>query len=154
MGKSRLKAESEKLCIGRPRLFTDPQQLLELFVKYLEWNAENPVEVTNERGAFNVERPLSTLRFCLFAKMQPWRNLKEDYAEIEGFGAVITYIESFCTSQQIEGACCGRYKENLVARLNGLTDKQEIKASVNAQRSVEEAYAELYGKVQELTKKK
>ena len=145
MGKSKLVPLDKKKSPGRPRLFTDPTQLLDLWQKYLAWNDANPMEMTNERGKYEIERPLSLLRFCLFAGIEKWQDFRDDYKVIDGFGEIISHIEGYVRNQQIEGAMIGKYKENLVARLNGISDKQEIKADVNAQRSVEDAYKALYG---------
>ena len=48
---------------------------------------------------------------------------------------IITRIKGVIKQDQIEGGMVGQYNSNLTARLNGLGDKQEVKADVNVKKT-------------------
>lgn len=128
---------------GRPRLFTNPEELWELFIKYCRWVDDNPWE---EKAASNMLRDSSgnknnamsqnvrvlqrayTLHgFCAYSGIYRWAVFKQRYKDAnDGFSEVIHAIEATVQSQQIDGALLHKFDSNLVARLNGIADRQEI----------------------------
>ncbi|MDO5829153.1 MAG: hypothetical protein Q4Q25_03280, partial [Methanocorpusculum sp.] len=75
-----------------------------------------------------------------------WATFKAEYEKRDdSFCGVISFIEESVRRQMVEGALVGNYKENLVARLNGISERitQEVKADVRERKqlSVEEARA-------------
>ncbi len=92
-----------------------------------------------------VRRPMSLYDFCMHAEIRrDWSKFKQTYEKHgEEFCRVINAIENAIRGQQVSGALVGNYKENLVARLNGIADsiKQEVKADVRERKqlSVQEA---------------
>lgn len=147
---------------GRPRKFKSAEQLWDAFVRYTQWNDGNPITVYNyqeaamegkgkttpdsqRRRQATLRRPMSLTAFRLHAGIKrDWATFKADYlVRGESFRGVINTIEDAVRQQMVDGALVGNYKENLVARLNGISDsiKQEVKADVKERKelSVQEA---------------
>lgn len=122
---------------GRPPIVKSAKHLSDLFAEYVEFAQQHPIELpqtivkgnnrTEGRGG-KVERPLTLQGFMAFVGLgYTWTDFKSHYKEKgEDFSAVITRIETSVRSQQIEGGLAGVYNSNLTARLNGLTDKQDV----------------------------
>lgn len=145
---------------GRPAKFKTPEELWQAFLAYLEWNTNNPMTVNDtrsqrkstlkdERSQYKqqVERPLSLIAFRLHANIKrDWATFARDYSKKSAdFRGVIQAIEQQVREQQVNNALVGNYKENLVARLNGISDtvKQEVTGQVSTRKgvSVQEAQA-------------
>ena len=131
---------------GRPAKFKSPQELWEAFIAYVEWSANNPMTVNDtrsqrkstlkdERSQYKqqVERPLTLMAFCLHAGIKrQWADFRKDYSKrSKAFCEVLYAIENTVRGQQVSNALVGNYKENLVARLNGISDTVEQKVSGN-----------------------
>lgn len=131
---------------GRPAKFKSPQELWEAFIAYVEWSANNPMTVNDtrsqrkstlkdERSQYKqqVERPLTLIAFRLHAGIKrDWATFKADYSKrSKDFCGVLQAIEQQVRDQQVQNALVGNYKENLVARLNGISDTVEQKVSGN-----------------------
>lgn len=121
---------------GRPPVVKSPRHLSDLFAEYVEFSHQHPIDLpqtivkgnnkTEGRGG-KVERPLTLQGFMAFVGLgYTWSDFKTRYGEKEGFAVVITRVETAVRSQQIEGGLAGVYNSNLTARLNGLTDKQDV----------------------------
>lgn len=124
---------------GRPLKYT-PDELIEKFAEYVLWCKDNPIKVevqeTGIRGnnivdAKKVEykpRFLNLRGFLSFIGGSDvyWHELEEGKHK-EHFSKVKKAIKTYIESYQIEYAAAGVFKENIVSRLNGLTDKQEHK---------------------------
>lgn len=137
-----------KAHIGRPPTFATAGDLLDKLFEYCEYCDANPIKMNvrskmkrssdkgdaSELGNVQVQRPYTLDGFCLFAGiLMPWATFKnnakrrKDWADFE---IVITACEQVIRDQQITGAMIGVYSERLTARLNGITEKQEL--DVNA----------------------
>ena len=152
---------------GRPAKFANAEALWQAFVAYLEWSANNPMTVNDTKSQRvgskrssiekklekegdsreekrqykqTVERPLSLIAFRLHANIKrEWATFKADYsAKSEDFRQVLQAIEATIRSQQVSNALVGNYKENLVARLNGISDtiKQEHSGEITTRKSM------------------
>lgn len=118
---------------GRPRRFDSPDELLEAFEQYKEWASAHP---WNKKEAIKhgdnagmlinipTERPLTEWEFAVFCKMS--RTGLQEYSKREEYSGIYARIKDEMTSQRISGGLAGAYNANLVARLDGLTDKQEL----------------------------
>lgn len=141
--------------IGNPE-YKRPKELWDDAIAYFEWCDKNPVDgyvnITrykkekkgNENEAkkqdhkMQVTRPYTLFGFCAFSGITSWARFKAKYTDPEkylhasDFDDVIRTIENVIASQQVDGAMAGMFKENLVARLNGIADKtqQEVEGSV------------------------
>ena len=129
---------------GRPSRFKRPEELWEKFVEYCDWVDANPWQVKTASNALdsrgekeannflrqNVEvkqRAYTLYGFCAFAGINyKWGIFRANYAEKRGFKHVIDQIENVVCAQQIDGAMIRQFDMNLVARLNGIADKQQV----------------------------
>lgn len=132
----------KKVRIGVPKYAT-PEDLWNDAVRYFEWCDGNPIdapsttilskkqkasktnqEVRKQNQLENITRPYTLYGLCAFTGISKWYNFTATYNSKEGFAEVISAIENVISSQQIDGAMAGVFKENLTSRLNGLADRQ------------------------------
>ena len=125
---------------GRPRKWKSPDELIDKLHEYCTACAENPILVqdgmrkSKDGGQKDeqvlqmnrVARPMTLDGFCNFAGIGDWRRMKQFYSNDEGFADAIALVERVIRDQQVSGAMVGLYRENIVARLNGITDRQDI----------------------------
>ena len=112
---------------GRPRIApATPEELWERFVAYIQWCIEHPAP-SRKQGEW-MPRPLTWRGFMAFLGLgyKP-DQYKDYYGKKEGFSGVITRIDNVIESNQLDGALVGTFDSNLVARLNGYTEKTETK---------------------------
>ncbi|MBQ9602430.1 MAG: hypothetical protein IJR42_01295 [Paludibacteraceae bacterium] len=147
---------------GRPRKFKTPKELWDAFIAYVEWAENNPITVGNERrqkqsakrGEEKAQRketaprPYSLVAFRIHAGIKrDWATFAATYSKrSHDFCGVIQAIEESVRQQMVEQAMVGNYKENLVARINGISDsiKQEVKADVQARTSLSVGEAQAF----------
>ena len=118
---------------GRPPKYNDPEELWADFKKYVEDNNQNTwtkyeaIKGGDRAGELihiPVTPPLSILGFCVFigiTRITFW-----EYGKKEKFLNVTSRIKDVCERNQVDGAMSGFYNHNLVARLNGIADEQNI----------------------------
>lgn len=125
---------------GRPRKWKSPDELIDKLEEYCKACAENPILVqdgmrkSKDGGQKDeqvlqmnrVARPMTIDGYCNFAGIGDWRRMKQFYSNDEGFADAIALVERVIRDQQVSGAMVGLYRENIVARLNGITDRQDI----------------------------
>lgn len=125
---------------GRPPKFKTPQQLYDKFVEYVRTVDAMPIRVAqsvkqkgrssgeNKENYVNlVAHPLSLTEFCLFAGISNWSDFKTHKRNrTKYFAIVIARIEAYLRNQQVNGAMAGLYNANIVARLNGITERTEL----------------------------
>lgn len=120
--------------VGRPRHMNEPKELLDLWVEYKTYIDTNPdkEEVVTVKGDIvekRTKKPYLKQGFISFVFRKLGKNIK-DYVDNKypEFSDVVTHIRSEWEEDQISGTITGKYKApNLVARLNGLTEKTENK---------------------------
>lgn len=129
-----------KLRMGRPPIWETPDALQNDMSDYLQFAQDNPLE---EEKLFNLSevgiiahnlkrsRLLSLKGFCSHVG-HTLESLK-NYEDKPDFFALIKRFRELIENQQIEGAASGIFKENIIARLNGLADKTETDANVKQQ---------------------
>jgi hypothetical protein len=121
---------------GRDKLFATPELMLEAAKEYFEWCDENPwvsKETTqSEKSTYFKEKPttrpytLSGLCIYLGCSESYFRTFKSKNTEgSEDFLTVIAIIEDIIKTQQYEGAIVGAFKENIIARMQGLKEQTE-----------------------------
>lgn len=113
--------------MGRPRAYT-PEALEAKFKEYVEWAKKHPLSI-NKVSAGEIipvptERPLTLVGFCVFADIV--ENTFREYERQEEFLSVTTRARTAFANSQIEGALIGAYNPNIVARLQGLADRQDV----------------------------
>lgn len=121
----------KKLGIGRPKQYSNPEQLEEIAEEYFRWVLDNPM-LQEKMFASNgrivkddakIQRPMSIVGFCLFAGIS--KKTFYNYANDESFLHIITYIKNTIYTYKLDGAAAGIYNSSIVARELGLTDKTE-----------------------------
>lgn len=122
---------------GRDALFTDPAKLWDAAVEYFEatdkrtWNEQNWVGKDGDEVIKYHPTPYTLTGFCVFlgVNTQYFNNFKESetFKNNPDFSVVYTRIRNIIETQQVEGAMTGFFNASLTARLNGLTDKQDVK---------------------------
>ena len=125
---------------GRPRKWKSPDELIDKLQEYCTACAENPILVQDGMRKSKdgcqkdeqvlqmnrVARPMTLDGYCNFAGISDWSKTKQTYANEEGFSEAFALVERVIRDQQVSGAMVGLYKENIVSRLNGITDRQDI----------------------------
>ena len=117
--------------------FASADLLWEAAQAYFQWVDENPIksnvsmtkarrsgkkrEEENASATVNTAlRPYTYSGLCAFCGIGKWADFKSRYTGKLGFDDVIVTVENIISTQQIEGAMSGAFRENLTARLNNL----------------------------------
>jgi hypothetical protein len=128
--------------MGRFKLIDRPEKFWELFEAYRKDVKDNPrikIEYVGkewDKVETPIERPLTIEGFkCYCAANQCdiqayWNNRDDNYAD---FSPIVMRVREEIRSEQIEGGMVGAYNANLTARINSLSDKQELKHEGNVQ---------------------
>lgn len=121
--------------LGRPLKFT-PKQLTEEFAKYVQWCQDNPLSESQrtdyQKGFADTTaykpRRISIDGFLVFIGCsRDWWTHLEDGKKGPEFFKVKASIKEYCETYQTEMASAGLLNANIISRLLGLTDKQEVK---------------------------
>ena len=127
--------------MGKRKYIESPERFLELWNEYKRFIDSNPdiQEVATAKGVveLRIKKPYLRQGFESYAYNKLGHHISQyidnqdnGYTEFLG---VITHIRKEWENDQISGSLTGRYKApNLVARLNGLTEKQEIKHDITS----------------------
>jgi hypothetical protein len=124
--------------MGRTKLIETPDKLWELFTEYKNEVKSNPrvkhvfVGKDGNSDYERLERPLTMEGFECFVYDKGLNSeLSHYFANYEGrysdYVAICTRVKNAIRHDQIEGGMVGQYNTSITQRLNGLTDKQEIK---------------------------
>lgn len=125
--------------LGRPLKYT-PSELLDKFAEYVQWCHDHPLaDYSTTRyanGNFaHVEEPkprrISIDGFLVFVGGSDrwWSELKNG-KEGENFSKVKDAIKKYCETSQTDMAAAGLLKENIISRLLGLADRQQVDGQV------------------------
>jgi hypothetical protein len=137
--------------MGRPVKYT-AEFLAEKYDQYKQWintqSFERPELIKSGERAGEVinvlvKKPQTIQGYCLFAGIES----KTFYNNLSGTGNEGSIIDPIIVqtsiriresiqNEQISGATVNIYNPNIVARLNGLTDKQEVSATVKTEQVV------------------
>lgn len=128
--------------VGRPLAYK-PAELAEKFIEYIEWAKSHPIVITDteegEKAGKSTDvvvtkmkpRLISIEGFLVFlGRTKRW------WSELDGgkrgaeFSALKQCVREYCESYQTEMASAGLFNANIISRLLGLADKQEIDANV------------------------
>lgn len=108
---------------GRDTLFATPELLWDAAKEYFQWCDENPLKDTRAFGQAWVQRPYTKSGLCQFLNCNSkyFDNFKEHASD--DFNYIISDIEQTIFTQKFELASIGVFKENLIARELGISDK-------------------------------
>ena len=122
---------------GRDALFTDPQKLWDACVEYFkdtdsrndwnesDWVGKDAMEVTRKR-----KTPYTLTGLCVYLGVS--QNFLIEFEKTDTFKSdpdflcILTRVRDIIRTQQVEGALTGHYNPGLTARLNNITDRQDI----------------------------
>ena len=119
--------------MAKPRYIQTPEKLYELFESYsidTKQRVRTVPKATN-KGVLYEEHvpPLTIDGFKTYANKQGtdinryWYNVDGTLNE---YVSVVTRIKEEIRNDQVEGALVGQYQQNIVARLNNLTEKTDV----------------------------
>ncbi len=118
---------------GRDKLFTTPELLWEAACEYFQWCEKNPIQDTRSFGQRKVQRPFTIQGLTAYLNCnsvyfyQFEKSLKEKTDQMsKDFSQILTDIRDTIYRQKFENAAIGVYKENIIARDLGLTDKADV----------------------------
>lgn len=121
--------------VGRPPVFSNPDELWQAAVDYFKWVDENPLQEMQykQSGGEPVPvyvsrmRPYTLAGFCIYNGIG--ESTLDDYSNAEKrpeFSGVTKRIKSIVRNQKFEGAAAGFLNPNIIAYDLGLNkDKQE-----------------------------
>ena len=135
--------------IGKPRLIESLEEFEKLAFDYIQWVENNPVEKTitaSFQGVINYEkvphaRPMT--QHGLAAYMGIGLSTLKDYGNRDEYSATFKRICAIMTAHNIDGAACGDMNGNIVSRIEGLAEKQEVVSNVTVNNSLDDFYADI-----------
>ena len=133
---------------GRNRLIDSPETFKELTQEYFDWVKVNPVMKTitasfqGEISYLKVPHQRPMTQYGLAAHIGVGLSTLKDYGARDGFSAIFKKVTSKMTSWNVDGASSGDLNGNIIARIEGLTDKQEISNSVTIGKDLNDFYAD------------
>lgn len=143
--------------VGRPLHYT-PEELAEKFVEFVKWAEEHPIVVkrtvngtttTNATSYFDREEVEQKPQYISIKGFLVWLGETKDWwdnldrlKDGAEFISLKTYIRAYCEENQAKLASAGIFKENIIARLLGLADKQAVSAQVDGKLEYEVTFTE------------
>lgn len=119
--------------MARPRHLKEPEELYTLFENYVieTKSRTRKVPKATNKGVLYEEHvpPLTIDGFKTYCNKQGqeinnyWYNVGGGF---DTFITIVTRIKEEIRNDQVEGALVGQYQQNIVARLNALTEKTDV----------------------------
>lgn len=118
--------------LGKPPSFNSVEEFEALALDYIKWVKENPVEKTITaafQGVISYEkvphtRPMTQMG--LASHMGIGLSTLKDWGAKPEYSATFQRICAIMTSWNVDGAASGDLSGNIVSRIEGLADKQDI----------------------------
>ena len=110
----------------------DPETFIDKAIEYFDNLEDNHFNEIDFRGKDATEVILPKVRiptkddFALFCGFCEWKSIEDYKSRSHDFAQVITRVEKAIVTSQIQYASAGFAKENIISRLLGLADKQQI----------------------------
>ena len=128
--------------IGRPKKYT-PDELIDKINKWIEitkksfWEKEDFIKSGPDAGTkvyLKTATPFLIQDLCLFlgVNIEYFNDLEKSLDNDQNaenrkeFSRIITHVRNVITNQKLQGATVGAYNPMIVARIEGLKDKQDI----------------------------
>lgn len=121
---------------GRELEYKTPEDFAKEAYKYFEWCYKNPwikkdfIKSGDSAGSIvdiPTSRPYTIEGLCNYMGISV--KTFYNYEERKDYLQVVTHVREIIRQNQIEGACVGAYNSNIVARILGLSNKQEIETT-------------------------
>jgi hypothetical protein len=125
---------------GQPRTFETEEEIATLWDKYKLSVDTNPdkQEVATAKGVqvISVKKPYTRQGFEAFVYKATGKQIHQyidnDGGNYEEYLGIVTHMRNEWQDDQISGTLTGRYKApNLVARINGITEKVQTQSNIN-----------------------
>jgi len=122
---------------GRDKIFATPEAFWKIALEYFEicdtgstLSLVDTIKSGDNAGTVfevPVKRPYSIEELCVYCNIsrQTFLNYEKD-ENYKEFFEVFARVRDIIRGNQITGALAGAYKENIVARINGIGDRQNI----------------------------
>ncbi len=118
------------------RLYHEPEEIQQLFNQYKDWVSKNPFLVHDFVGKDAKEvhkrkqRPITLDGFCTWHYNTVGGNIEQYFTNQDGyytnFIGICRAIKQEIRAHQIAGGMANIYNPSITARLNNLTEKQEV----------------------------
>ncbi len=121
--------------MGKPRLIQSPEEFEKAAYDYIQWVKDNPVMKTIT-AAFQGEisykkvphaRPMT--QNGLAAHLGVGLSTLKDYGARPEYSATFRHICTLMTAHNIDGAASGDMNGNIISRVEGLAEKQDLMSS-------------------------
>jgi hypothetical protein len=121
---------------GREFAIETAEEIRDLYIAYVnelnsqphlekDWVGKDAMEVEREKKV-----PQEKDAFSLYCGLSGWRILESYKKRGDDFMQIITYIETSIQVNQKLGAIVGYFKENIIARMQGINDSQKVEGSI------------------------
>ena len=135
--------------VGKPRAIESPEDFEKMAFDYIEWVKNNPVEktiTTAFQGVISYEkvphsRPMT--QYGLAAHMGVGLSTIKDYGCREEYSAMFKQICAIMTAWNVDGATCGDMNGNIISRIEGLVDKQDVSNTVTVTKDLNDFYSDV-----------
>lgn len=132
---------------GRPPAFTSVEEFEKGCESYIQWVKNTPQEktITAHYQGEIIDRRVNFLRpmtvHGLASHLGVALSTLQDYGTKDGFSVIYKETRSKMTAYNIDGATSGDFNQAIIARIEGLADKQENNTTVTVN-SLDDFYAE------------
>lgn len=135
--------------VGKPRAIESLEQFEEMALDYIEWVKNNPVMKTitaSFQGSISYmkvphARPMT--QYGLAAHMGIGLSTLKDYGQRDEYSATFKRICAIMTAHNIDGASSGDMNGNIISRVEGLAEKQEVASKVTMNNTLDDFYADI-----------
>lgn len=120
---------------GRPPAFTSVEEFAEKCASYVKWVKANPQQktITAHFQGEIIDRRVDFLRpmtiYGLASHLGISTTALQDYGSKDGFSTIYKETRAIMTAWNVDGATSGDFNQAIIARLEGLSDKQEVVTS-------------------------
>lgn len=132
---------------GRPRAFNSVEEFAEKCASYVVWVKANPQQktITAHFQGEIIDRRVDFLRpmtiYGLASHLGISTTALQDYGSKDGFSTIYKKTRAIMTAWNVDGATSGDFNQAIIARIEGLAEKQESTTTVTVN-SLDDFYAE------------
>lgn len=120
---------------GRPKRFETIEEFEQGCYDYIQWVKDTPQqktitasfqgEITDRK--VNFQRPMTIYGLATHLKIST--TALQDYGSQDGFSTIYKEVRAIMTAWNVDGAISGDLNHAIVARIEGLVDKQEVSSN-------------------------
>lgn len=134
--------------MGKPRLIDSPEIFEEIADEYMQWVKSNPVMKTitasfqGEISYLKVPHQRPMTQYGLASHLGVGLSTLKDYGTRPEYSAIFRKVTATMTAWNVDGASSGDLNGNIIARIEGLADKQEVSNTVTVGKDLNDFYAD------------